>query len=153
MVIADIRDGKRPSRPRNSSRNRWLQDPVWDVITTCWSDKPEQRCKLSIVYQVFSEYGRQESRNAKLGDLSIRHNRHLTAAETSHIETGLQQRGSFLPRITLLFQFLRESEPEIERSVSEMDKAGFPSFPPSFHPKTHVSCSVSRIALCRIRND
>lgn len=35
-----------------------------------------------------------------------------------------QQRGRIIPRITSLFQFLRVSEPEIERHVNEMDKAG-----------------------------
>jgi hypothetical protein len=68
-MAADIRRGKRPSRPWNPSRNRWLQDPVWDKITTCRSDKPEQRSELSAVYQVFLEYGQNVARNAKLGDL------------------------------------------------------------------------------------
>jgi hypothetical protein len=39
----------------------------------------------------------------------------------SDIETGLQQHGKVLPRITSFFS-LRESEPEIERLVTEMDK-------------------------------
>jgi hypothetical protein len=50
----DITRGKRPSRPTDPSQNKWLQDPVWDAITTCWSDLPEQRYELSIVYHVFS---------------------------------------------------------------------------------------------------
>ena len=128
-IIVDIERGKRPSRPRNSSQNRWLQDPVWDTITTCWSDEPEERHELSVVYQIFSEYGQRDTWNVKLGDLYTYHSRHQTKAETSHIETGQQQRGRFLPRIASLFQFLREPEPEIERSVSEMDKAGL-SNPP-----------------------
>jgi hypothetical protein len=37
------------------------------------------------------------------------------------IEAGLQ-RGKFLPRIASLFQFLRDSEPGIERVVNEIDK-------------------------------
>jgi hypothetical protein len=53
-LIADIRRGKRPSRPTDPSQNQWLQDRVWDTIVTCWSDKPEQRCELSIVYHIFS---------------------------------------------------------------------------------------------------
>ena len=99
-MVADISRGKRPSRPRGLSQNKWLHGPVWDAITTCWSDLPEQRYELSIVYRVFSEYGQREA-----------------------------QRRRFLPRITSLFQFLRESEPEIERSTGEMDKAGFSAFP------------------------
>jgi hypothetical protein len=38
-LIDDIRSGQRPLRPTNPSRNQWLQsDPVWDAITTCWSE-------------------------------------------------------------------------------------------------------------------
>jgi len=41
-----------------------------------------------------------------------------------NIETGQRRRGRFLPRITSLFQFLQDPEPEIERIVNEMDQAG-----------------------------
>jgi hypothetical protein len=30
------------------------------MITTCWSDKPQQRCELSIVYRVFSTPSRPD---------------------------------------------------------------------------------------------
>ena len=53
-AITNIRLGRRPFRPLDPSQNRWLQDRVWNVIVTCWSDKPEQRCGLSIVYHIFS---------------------------------------------------------------------------------------------------
>jgi hypothetical protein len=52
-MINDIKRGKRPSRPTNPNKNQWLQDPIWDTITTCWSDKPEQRCGLSVLYHIF----------------------------------------------------------------------------------------------------
>jgi hypothetical protein len=123
------------------------------MITTCWSNKPEKRRELSAVHQVFLKYGQQETQNIKLGDLNSHHNRHLTIAEMFHIETGQQQHRGFLPRITSLFQFLQESEPEIERSVGEMDKASFYPFPPSSHPETHVNCSVLRITLCQTVNN
>jgi hypothetical protein len=131
-IAADIRRGKRPSRRWGPGRNRQLHNAVWDTIKTCWSDKPEQRCELSVVYKIFSEYGRQETRNIEPGDLNTRHNGHLIAAEMSCVEIGQQQRGRFIPRITSLFQFLRESEPEIERNVSEMDKACSSAFFPLF---------------------
>jgi serine/threonine protein kinase len=35
-MFYDIRDGKQPSRPTKRSQNRWLQDYVWDTITTRW---------------------------------------------------------------------------------------------------------------------
>ena len=53
-TIYDIRHGERPSRPTNSSQNRWLQNHIWDTITACWSHDPQKRCELSVVYQVFS---------------------------------------------------------------------------------------------------
>ena len=52
-VIADIRPVRRPSRPLDPSQNRWLLDRVWDVIETCWSDKPERRYELPVVCHVF----------------------------------------------------------------------------------------------------
>jgi hypothetical protein len=52
------------------------------------------------MYRVFLKYGRREAQNIELGGV--------------------------LPRITSLFQFLRSSEPEIERRVGEMDKASHP---------------------------
>jgi hypothetical protein len=123
----NITYGKRPSRPTDPSQNKWLQDPVWDAIMTCWSDTPKQRYELSIVYHVFSGDGQLEAGNVRLGELNTHHNRDLT---TAGIEAGPQQRRRFFPQITSLFQFLRESEPEIEKSVGEMDKAGFFAFPP-----------------------
>jgi hypothetical protein len=103
-VVADIALGKRPPRPTDPSQNQWLQDPVWDMITACWSGESERRPKLSAVYRVFLKYGRREARNV--------------------------ERGKVLPRIASLFQFLRSSVPEIERIVGEMDKAGSSTFPP-----------------------
>jgi hypothetical protein len=131
-VIANIRLGKRPPRPTDPSQNQWLQDRIWDTITTCWSDKPEQRYELSVVYRVFSEYGQREDQDVEQSNLNTHRDRDL---KISDIETGQQQRGGFLPRIASLFQFLRESEPEIERSVGEMDKAGFPPPPPLLIPR------------------
>jgi hypothetical protein len=66
------------------------------------------------------------------------------------IETGLQQRGKFLPRIASLFQFLRDSEPGIERVVNEMDKVASTRTLP---PMANTDCSVWRIPLCRITSD
>jgi hypothetical protein len=128
-MAVDITRGKRPPHPTDPSHNQWLQDPVWDTITTCWSDKPEQRYELSVVYSVFVKYSRQETRDVTLVHLNTHHNRYLTTAETPRIEVGQQQRGGFLPRIASLFQFLRESELEIERDVGEMDKVGSSTFP------------------------
>ncbi|KAF9643049.1 hypothetical protein BDM02DRAFT_3192275 [Thelephora ganbajun] len=37
-----IRSGKQPPRPMNPSSTQWLQGSVWGMITTCWSEKPNQ---------------------------------------------------------------------------------------------------------------
>jgi hypothetical protein len=60
-MITHIRHGQRPSCPTGSSWNRWLQDHVWDTITTCWSNKPQQRCELSVVHHVFSTSDPQDA--------------------------------------------------------------------------------------------
>jgi hypothetical protein len=67
-----------------------------------------------------------------------------------NIETVLQQRGKFLPRIVSLFQFLRDSEPGIERVVNEMDKVASTCTIP---PMANTDCSVWRIPLCRVTSD
>jgi hypothetical protein len=59
-MAADISSGKRPSCPTDPSQTQWLQERIWDVITTCWSDKPKQRYNLSIVHYIFSTLGRQD---------------------------------------------------------------------------------------------
>jgi hypothetical protein len=103
-VVVDIISGKRPSHPWNRSRNQWLHGPVWDIIMACWSGKPELRPELPVVHDVFLKYGQRGVRNV--------------------------EQGNILPQITSLFQFLRNSEPEIERNVGEMDKAGSSTSPP-----------------------
>jgi hypothetical protein len=60
-VTANIRRGKRPSHPTDPSQNRWLQGRIWDMITTCWSGKPEQRWELSVVHYVFSTPNYQDA--------------------------------------------------------------------------------------------
>ena len=74
-VVNDIRDGTRPSRP---SRNRWLQDPVWDVITTGWSHEPEERCKLSFMHDTFVM---SSQRVADSGDTNNQNDGNLTIAD------------------------------------------------------------------------
>jgi hypothetical protein len=78
-VIADIRSGKRPSRPTDPSQNQWLQDCIWDTITTCWNDEPKQRYELSVVYRVFSGYSLQDA----LGNFNTHNDRNLMIAERS----------------------------------------------------------------------
>jgi hypothetical protein len=59
-LITHIKSGQRPPRPTDLSQNQWLQDRVWDTITTCWSDKPQRRCELSVVHHIFLTHRRQD---------------------------------------------------------------------------------------------
>jgi hypothetical protein len=66
------------------SRNQWLQDPVWDAITTCWSSEPEQRSELAVVYDVFLTFSPQNAQNTKSdkpGDLNIQNSKIFAIAE------------------------------------------------------------------------
>jgi len=98
-MLANIRAGERPSRPIDLNQGQLLQDPVWDVITIGWHDKPTRRCRLSAMYRTFSPPSQR------------------------------RQLGKILPRVTSLFQFLRDSEPETQKRVNEMNEVGF-SIPP-----------------------
>jgi len=80
VTLDGIRRGERPSRPTDRNRNRWLQDPVWDVITTGWSHEPEKRCELSVMHDTFVTASRQ---GVYSGDLNIWSNGNLTIAKTS----------------------------------------------------------------------
>jgi hypothetical protein len=53
-AITGIKPRQRPPRPTNTRQNLWLQDQIWDMITTCWSDEPRRRCELSVMHHVFS---------------------------------------------------------------------------------------------------
>jgi hypothetical protein len=119
-VVDDIRRGKRPPRPRDPSQDQGLQDRVWDTIATCWNNEPADRYELSVVYDIFSTPGPQDTQNAK--------------------SDKPEQRIKIIPRIASLFQSLRNSKPEIERIVDEMDKVG-PSTIPS-HPMADGGRSV-----------
>ena len=76
-----VRRGVRPSRPAGRRRNRWLQDPVWDVITTGWSHEPEQRCELSVMHHVILTSSQQIVQNIELGDLNTQNDGNSTVAE------------------------------------------------------------------------
>jgi len=70
---------------------------------TGWRDEPNQRCELSIMYRIVSSPGQEEVQNVKPGDLNA------------------QNGGNF--------QFLQNSEPEIQRQVDEMNEASFSTSP------------------------
>jgi len=100
-MTADICAGERPSRPTDPNQNQLLQDAVWSVITSGWHDKPRRRCKLLAIYYTFSPTSEQ------------------------------QQRGKILPRVASFFQFLQDSEPEIQKRVNEINEVYFSTHPPT----------------------
>ena len=59
-LITHIKSGQRPLRPADQSQNQWLQDRVWEMITTSWSGKPQQRCELSVMHRVLSTPSRHD---------------------------------------------------------------------------------------------
>ena len=107
-VVADIRLGKRPPRPTDPTRNEWLHNHVWDVITTCWSDKPEQRSGLSALHHTFLTLSPQIAKSAKSarserkGNLTVQNGRNITVAKQfrmmkqRHSDAGQSFRGSRL---------------------------------------------------------
>ena len=99
-IITRVRAGERPSLPIDPSQNRWLQDPVWDTIKTGWHGQPKRRCKLSVMYRVFSPPSQR------------------------------RQLGKILPQIASFFKFLQNSESEIQRQINEMNGVSFSSSPP-----------------------
>ena len=54
----------------NPSHNQWLEDAVWDVITTAWRQKPRRRSKLSVLHRVFSMPDQEEIENVNSGELN-----------------------------------------------------------------------------------
>ena len=133
----------RPSRPTD---RRWLYDSIWYAIEAGWRDKPGRRCTISDIHSAFLEPPitvellRLDQPDAKemppleqpnveeeypLGLESHRE----TQNQAPRIGTGRWRRGKILPRIPSFLQFLRDSGPEIERHVNEMDKVGSSALP------------------------
>jgi len=98
-IITEIRAGKRPSRPIDSSQGRLLEDSIWNVITTGWQDQPNQRCELFVMHHVFQPPNQR------------------------------RRLGKILPRIASFFQFLQNPESEIQRQVNEMNEVSPSIFP------------------------
>ena len=91
-VPSRIRYGEPPSRPTDQSQNQWLQDPVWDVITTGWSYRPKERCELSVLRDTFATASQWRVYS---GDLTNQTDRNLT---------GQEQRGKFLQQIAAFYK-------------------------------------------------
>jgi len=121
-IYKDVEDGMRPPRPTDPSQSWWLQDPVWDVINAGWHSRPEQRCELRMVYRVFLTSGQQEVQDIRSAKLNAQN------TKVPDIETGQQQRGKILPRITSFFQSLRDSESKVQKHIDGIDQAGSTTF-------------------------
>ena len=138
----------RPPRPTGQRQKQWLQDPVWNASEAGWGHKPERRCRLSVMHHVFlassitmesvhsehpneeeSPFERSEEERTSLEqpdtkeELSVGTGSYQgTPNQVPGTETWRRRRGKIIPRIASFFQFLRDSESQIERRVNEMDK-------------------------------
>ena len=59
-MIHNIKHDERPPRPTDPSQNQWLQDHVWDTITTCWGGRPEFRCGVPVMCHGFTMLSPQD---------------------------------------------------------------------------------------------
>ena len=57
--------GVRPSRPTDE---QWLQDQIWDMIVTCWSERREQRWGIRDVCDQLSGSSAQEISSVEPGN-------------------------------------------------------------------------------------
>jgi len=140
-MITKIRAGKRPFRPINQSQNRWLQDPVWDVIRTGWHAHPNKRGEISAMYSIFSSPGQQEVPVVKPSDSNTRNEKNLTRAGS--VRAPKRKLVKKPPRTALPPQPQPNPETEIQTQINEMDQVGFSMSPLS---EVNTSCSVLRTA-------
>lgn len=73
-IYLDITNGVRPSRPTDPRQNRWLPDPIWNVIAAGWQHEPRQRCRLSVMSRVFLAPSRRDAQGVEPGDLNAQNN-------------------------------------------------------------------------------
>lgn len=67
-LLVRIKSGERPPRPTNPEGVRWLQDKIWGMITTCWSEDPNQRWEVSAMCDLLSASSLQEVQKVKSGN-------------------------------------------------------------------------------------
>ena len=58
VITSHILAGNRPPRTQNA---RWLRHQIWNMITTCWSDKRELRWDIRAVHHQLSASSIQET--------------------------------------------------------------------------------------------
>ncbi|KAF9641990.1 hypothetical protein BDM02DRAFT_2861269 [Thelephora ganbajun] len=108
-LMVRIKSGERPPRPKNPDGTRWLQDSIWGMITTCWSEDQKQRWEAPAMYDLFSTSSLQEVQKVK-----------------SDIERRQRQRGSTLSQITSRIQSILNSDVGVQKLVNELDERATP---------------------------
>ena len=67
VIVFLVVRGGRPSRPTDTW---WLQDQIWDMMVTCWSERREQRWGIRDVCNRFWESSAQEIPSVEPGDFT-----------------------------------------------------------------------------------
>ena len=53
ITAFNVVSGNRPPRPNNPTANRWLIDPIWDVISRSWDHDPQLRLPAGSLRRAF----------------------------------------------------------------------------------------------------
>ena len=82
------------------------------------------------MYRVFLTSGQQEVQNATTGESSAQSDGNPVWLKSPDVKPVLRRRRERIPQIPPPIQFPGDLGSEIERNVSEMDKAGISAPPP-----------------------
>jgi len=94
VAAYNIVSGVRPPRPRTATADRWLPDPIWDVIRRCWNQAPRFRLTTELLYQEFAKSAPEHERGTPVAE-----NREgeLWFPEELIFETHFQTQGRWVP--------------------------------------------------------
>jgi hypothetical protein len=105
-VVFGVMQGKRPARPLDkSSRARGLNDDVWALIETCWTQEPTHRPNASWIVERLRTLGSQrvdqrpfDDSSLSLPSLTLSDPKHPFAALVANTE--IPHISQFLPRLS-----------------------------------------------------
>jgi len=53
QLTTTITSDLRPHRPGDAVATKWLLDPIWNIMESCWTPKPKSRPSIDAVHKVF----------------------------------------------------------------------------------------------------